>query len=82
MKFPYIVKKDGVTYPAGTEVPVGIFVSKETENDKHIGTKSYTKTEINRMPIDELKKLASECGIDDAKTGTEIKDCLIKHFGL
>ena len=29
MKYPYIVNKDGVWYPAGTEVPVG---DKPVEN--------------------------------------------------
>lgn len=43
---------------------------------------SYTKTEINRMPTADLKKLASDNGIDDGLSGAEIKKALIKKFGL
>ena len=47
MKYPYIVIKDGIWYPSGTEVTGDIFVdSKEIV--------SYSKTEINRMPVSEL----------------------------
>ena len=46
--------------------------------------KSYTKTEINRMPIAELKELASESGIENTEdmTGAEIKKALISRFEL
>lgn len=33
MKYPYIVNKDGVWYPAGAEVPSGISVKKENKKD-------------------------------------------------
>ena len=53
MKYPYIVIKDGIWYPSGTEVPGDIFVdSKEIV--------SYSKTEINRMPVSELRELAEK----------------------
>lgn len=42
---------------------------------------AYTKTEINRMPTADLKKLAKENGIDDG-SGAEIKKALISKFGL
>lgn len=42
---------------------------------------AYTKTEINRMPTADLKKLAKENGIDDG-SGAEIKKALIAKFGL
>lgn len=42
----------------------------------------YTKTEINRMSTADLKKLASENGVDDSLSGAEIKKALIKKFGL
>ena len=42
----------------------------------------YTKTEINRMPTADLKKLAKENGIDDSLSGAEIKKALIEKFEL
>ena len=43
---------------------------------------TYTKTEINRMSTADLKKLASENGIDDSLSGAEIKKEIISKFGL
>lgn len=45
---------------------------------------SYSKTEINRMPIAELRELAENEGIVgfDKKTGAELKKILIKKYGL
>ena len=81
MKYPYIVVKDGVWYPAGTEVPAE--TSVKPENNIKL-EKTYTKTEINRMPASELKALAVEEGIKDAeeKSGTELKKLLIEKMGL
>ena len=42
----------------------------------------YTKTEINRMPTADLKKLAKENGIDEDLSGADIKKVLIVKFGL
>lgn len=46
--------------------------------------KVYTKTEINRMPITDLKELASKNGIENAEelTGAELKKILIEKFEL
>ena len=44
MKYPYIVNKNGVWYPAGTEVPEG-----SASHNKEADQKQYTKTDINRM---------------------------------
>lgn len=79
MKYPYIVGKNGVWYPAGTEVPEDNPNTK-TEN----GQNQYTKTEINRMSTAELQALALENGIDgsDEMTGAELKKVLIEKFGL
>lgn len=73
MKYPYMVNKNGVYYPAGTEVPEG----KSGEN-------TYTKTSINRMAVAELKALASEQEIDgvEDKTGEELKKILIEKLEL
>ena len=80
-RYPYIVNKDGVWYPAGAEVPSGVSFEK-TENTDLI--KEYTKTEINRMPASELKALAIKKGIANAeeKSGTELKKLLIEKMGL
>lgn len=77
MKYPYIVNKDGKWYPAGTEVPADIVESE-------IINKTYTKTEINRMNVLELKKLGSQYGVKDAesKSGAELKRILIKLMEL
>ena len=79
MKYPYIVGKNGVWYPAGTEVPEDNPNTK-TEN----GQNQYTKTEINRMTTAELQTLALENYIDgaDEMTGAELKKVLIEKFGL
>ena len=79
MKYPYIVGKNGVWYPAGTEVPEDNPNTK-TEN----GQNQYTKTEINRMSTAELQTLALENDIDGAEqmTGAELKKVFIEKFGL
>lgn len=93
MKYPYIVNKDGVWYPAGAEVPEGAnpIVEKKVEVKQEVvetpkveDTPKYTKTEINRMPLDELKALATEKGVNgaDDMTGGELKKLLIEMFNL
>lgn len=44
----------------------------------------YTKTDINRMPVDELRKLAMSTGVEGADkwTGAELKEYLIALMGL
>ena len=79
MKYPYIVGKNGVWYPAGADVPEDNQNTKEqNEQNKH------TKTEINRMSTAELQTLALENDIDCAyeMTGAELKKVLIEKFGL
>ena len=46
--------------------------------------KLYTKTEINRMSISDLRKLANDNDIKNTEevTGAELKKLLIAHFGL
>ena len=79
MKYPYIVNKNGVWYPAGTEVPEDIPIQNAAEEKSQ-----YTKTEINRMSTAELQTLALENGIDSAgeMTGAELKKVLVEMFGL
>ena len=85
-KYPYIVNKNGVWYPSGAEVPESARTSKNITADEKAETKEnqYTKTDINRMSTAELKALAKEQGIENAKdmTGGELKKNLIEEFGL
>ena len=72
MKYPYIVNKNGVWYPAGTDKEV------KTENQP------YTKTDINRMRTADLQKLAGEKGIENADSfsGEDLKKILIELMNL
>lgn len=47
-------------------------------------TPKFTKTDINRMPVDELRKMAMNTGVEGAEsmTGSELKKYLIDIFGL
>ena len=78
MKYPYIVSKNGIWYPAGAEVPQEINIQEEKQEKK------YTKTEISRMNVAELKELAMGIGVENASetSGSELKKILIEHFGL
>lgn len=81
MIFKHPVKYNGVYYPTGTDVPVGVkpVVDKkpvEVEEEK------YTKTDINRMSTADLKKLAKENGLNESMSGAEIKKALIDKFEL
>lgn len=78
MKYPYIVNKNGIWYPAGAEVPQEINIQEEKQEKK------YTKTEISRMNVAELKELAIEIGVENVSetSGSELKKILIEHFGL
>ena len=92
-KYPYIVNKDGIWYKSGAEVP-DITNSKGTENkaEDKANTKpqeasandkvQYTKTEIMRMSTADLKKLAKDNGLDDERSGAELKKALIEWFNL
>ena len=93
MKYPYIVVRNGVWYPSGSEVPEGANLSEKKKADdfsKHmtppgeVEEVSYTKTEINRMTTAELRETAKVEGIADAEelTGGELKKLLIEHYGL
>ena len=77
MKYPYIVKKDGVWYAAGTEVPGSVPVKEKEEF-------SFTKTEIQRKSVSELKEIAEKLDVDgfESMTGGNLKKILIEKFGL
>lgn len=71
------IKHDGVWYKVGDEVP-------ESNSNSAPSDFIYTKTEINRMSTADLKKLASENGIENATeiNGGDLKKLLIEKFGL
>ncbi len=77
------IKHDGVWYKVGEEVPESNNNSVPSDFMNPPET-PYTKTEINRMSTADLKKLASENGIENATeiNGSDLKKMLIEKFGL
>lgn len=77
------IKHDGVWYKVGDEVPESNSNSVPSDFMNPPET-PYTKTEINRMSTADLKKLASEKGIENAAeiNGGDLKKMLIEKFGL
>ena len=82
----YGIKYNGVWYQVGDEIAeeVDKNTSSDTSDFMTPQEKNFTKTEIKRMPVGNLRELASEYGIEDAedKTGEELKDCLISVLKL
>lgn len=70
----YSIKHDGVWYKVGDEVPESNSNSVPSDFMNPPET-PYTKTEINRMSTADLKKLASENGIENATeiNGSDLK---------
>ena len=77
------IKHDGVWYKVGDKVPESNSNSAPSDFMNPPET-PYTKTEINRMSTADLKKLASENGIENATeiNGSDLKKMLIEKFGL
>lgn len=75
------IKHDGVWYKVGDEVPES---NSNSVPSDFMDPPEYTKTEINRMSTADLKKLASENGIENAAeiNGSDLKKMLIEKFGL
>jgi hypothetical protein len=58
-------------------------IEKSEEKSIEKNETTLTKTEINRMPLAELKELAKREGIDaDEMKGGEIKTALIEKYNL
>ena len=79
------VKINGKWYRAGEKIPALNSASESKIPDEvEKETKNYTKTEINRMPIADLKGLAARMEIESSETmsGAELKKALIEAFGL
>lgn len=74
------VKHNGVWYKAGQEIPE----SKSQKSSGPANPPEYTKTDINRMSIDDLKALGTEQGIENAEElkGDDLKKLLIEKLGL
>lgn len=74
----YTIKMDGKWYKAGEEISSANTQNKESEQKK------YTKTDINRMSTDELRKMAMNTGVEgaDTMTGKELKEYLCSVFNL
>ncbi|MBQ8279759.1 MAG: hypothetical protein IJZ23_07970 [Roseburia sp.] len=77
------------TAPTGTDNTKGEGQGSEEQGDKESKDgkstgNEYTKTDINRMPVDELKVLAAKLGIENAEesTGAALKEEIIKILGL
>lgn len=86
MKYNHVVKRNGVWYPAGAEVPG--FDAKpipaiEPVEEKEEPVKP-TRTEIQQMRKAQLLAMAEEVGIetDEETTASWLKTELLKHFGL
>lgn len=79
MIYPYIVVKNGKWYKSGEEVP---YDENNVQNEEK--TANYTKTDIHRMPVEELRKLAEEQGIEGSEylNGSDIKKLLIEKMEL
>ena len=87
MKYPYIVKVNGVYYEAGQEVPASKPVKTDETKEKiteEISDGAYTKTDINRMNKETLVEKAAEIGVEDAEelSGNVLKDKLIEYYNL
>ena len=78
MKYGYTVKKDGILYPAGADVPAG------TKEEDKVDEKQYSKSEIQRMSTADLKMLAPTLGIEvtEESTGAKLKEEIIAKLGL
>lgn len=91
--YPYAVKHNGNYYEAGEDVPeIDDMAGSESslpysDDDITLETqedKKYTKTDINRMSVSELRKMALSTGVEgaDEMTGAELREYLISLFGL
>ena len=77
----HFTKVNGKWYRAGQEIPA-LFNAETPENEAE--ENHYTRTDINRMPVDELRKLAVEKGITGAESmdGADIKKALFDVLGI
>lgn len=96
MKFPYIVRHNGIDYPIGADVPMGEKVNKvvaEKKEEKEVDDvvvhdepkeKVYSRTDINKMTTEELRNLGVELKIKGAedKSGSQLKRIIPEKLGI
>lgn len=72
----YTMKRNGKWYKAGDEVPE---INTPASSDFR-----YTKTDINRMSVSDLRQIVMSTGVENADimTGAEMKEYLINLFDL
>lgn len=72
----YTMKRNGKWYKAGDEVTE---INTPASSDSR-----YTKTDINRMSVSDLRQIVMGTGVENADimTGAEMKEYLINLFGL
>lgn len=78
----HTMKKNGVVYRAGEEIPSPD--EKPVIVNERVDEKKYSKSDIKTMKAADLRVLAEENGIErpDEYTGNELKEMLIERFGL
>lgn len=78
----HTMKKNGVVYRAGEEIPSPD--EKPVIVNEKVDEKKYSKSDIKTMKAADLRVLAEENGIErpDEYTGNELKEMLIERFGL
>ena len=86
MVYDHMVKVNGRYYQTGEDVPeIKNMAGKEISSaDMPFQPPTYTKNDINKMKVDDLRALAMDTGVEgaDEMTGAELKEYLIALFGL
>lgn len=59
-----------------------VFIKDDVPVEKTVEKKKYSKTEIMRMPVKQLRKVAADMGLDDPdeKIGSELKEWIVEHL--
>ena len=76
-----VIKINGKWYKAGEIIPEEI---PEEIPGQSLSEFHYTKTDINRMSVQDLRSLATDHGVSnaDSMTGGELKEYFISKFNL
>lgn len=86
MKHNYYVKHNGVLYTPGSEIPEGDTpkVVEETKEPAKTVEVSYTRTQIQQMNGGNLRKVATELGVDfsEDSTNKELKQMIMGKLGI
>lgn len=85
MKFPHVVKYNGVRYPAGTDVPIEVETAPVVPQAETVEIpKPPTNKEVMQMRKADLIELAERNGIKNADTysAAKLRVRLIEMFDL